>query len=126
MANLPTGATDAELFAFVDRWAELLEREDYAAAHAFTHHVPGLEQSADAIRQSITGYGRPKADRRVTVAGVPGEVEQVKAIYRDEASWTEIVYGLNLDGVATDLCARFRAVPGDGGLIVQLEDIFVV
>ena len=36
MAPLSATVTDAELLALVDRWAALLEREEYAAAFALT------------------------------------------------------------------------------------------
>ena len=38
MTSLPATATDADLIAFVDQWAALLEREDYEAAFALTDH----------------------------------------------------------------------------------------
>ena len=40
MVPLPATITDEELIAFVDRWAALLEQEDYEAACAFTDHIP--------------------------------------------------------------------------------------
>ena len=74
MQPLPETATDADLIAFVDRWAGLLEREDYAAAFDMIEHEPGWSPSL--IRQIIKSYGEAREDQRVTVAGVPSDVCQ--------------------------------------------------
>jgi hypothetical protein len=126
MNLLPVAATDAELIAFVDQWAALLEGEDYDAAHAFTDHVrSGL--SPEQIRQAIKGYGQARADQHVTLLGVPSDVTQHRLVYRSEPNAAgyiaEIVYDLNIDGVATDLSATFDVVNVGDGLSVKLIDI---
>ena len=40
MISFPATVTDAELIAFLDRWAALLEGEDYQAAFAYAAHDP--------------------------------------------------------------------------------------
>jgi hypothetical protein len=128
---LPETVTDAELIAFVDRWAALLEREDYPAAHAFTAHDEYHGWTPDLMRRVIKGYGEARPDQRVTVAGVPSDVRQRKEVDRWEppspgGEVGEVWYDLNLDGVVSDLTATFRLVRVPGGLLVRLNDIHVM
>jgi hypothetical protein len=128
---LPESTTDADLIAFVDRWAALMEREDYAAAHAFTEHDRYHGWTPDLMRLVVKSYGEARPDQRVTVEGVPGDVRQRKAVDRWEPpdqpdECAEIWYDLNIDGVASDLTATFRVVRGPDGLRVRLNDIHVM
>ena len=130
MEPLPDTATDTDLIAFVDRWADLMEREDYAAAHAFTEHDPYQGWTPDLMRQVVKSYGDARADQRVTVAGVPSDITQRKKV----SHWPvnkhgvvgEVWYDLNIDGVASDLTATFDLVRVPGGLVVRLCDIHVM
>jgi len=130
MEPLPETATDADLIAFVDRWAALMEREDYAAAYAFTEHDPYQGWTPDLIRQVVKSYGDAREDQRVTVAGIPSDITQRKAVSRwDENKYGvvgEVWYDLNIDGVASDLTATFAIVRAPGGLVVRLSDIHVM
>ncbi len=127
---LPATATDADLIAFADGWAALMEREDYAAAYGYTDHIPEMQWTPDLLRQVVKSYGDAREDQRVTVAGVPSDVSQRKQVDRWEANRYaevgEIWYDLNIDGVASDLTATFRIVRVPGGLIVRLNDIHVM
>lgn len=130
MELLSETATDAELIAWVDHWAALLEREDYAAAHAFTDHDAHQGWSPTLMREVIKGYGEARGEQRVTVAGVPGDVTQRKEVDRWEVNSSgevgEVWYDLNIDGVASDLTATFRLVRVPGGLVIRLNDIHVM
>lgn len=130
MEPLPETATDADLIAFADRWAALLEREDYAAAYAFTEHDRYHGWTPDLMREVVKSYGEAREDQRVTVAGVPSDVSQRKEVDRWEPNAAdevgEIWYDLNIDGVASDLTATFRIVRVPGGLMVRLNEIHVM
>ena len=131
MLPIPETATDAELLAFVDQWEALLEREDYAAAYAFTAHDPYQAWTPELIREVIKSYGEAFQSQRATVAGVPSDVHQRKEVDRWEppngaGEVGEIWYDLNIDGVASDLTATFRLVRMPGGLLVRLNDIHVM
>jgi hypothetical protein len=130
MEPLPDSITDAELIALVDRWAALLEREDYASAFAFADRDPDQGWTADLLREVIKAYGEAREDQRVTVAGIPSDVTQSKEVNRwkpnPRGEVGEIWYDLNIDGVASDLTATFRIVRVPGGLVVSLNDIHVM
>jgi hypothetical protein len=125
MTTLPETVTDAELIAFVDRWASLLEREDYAAAHALAPPDGGSRWTPERIRWAVEGTGR-----RVTVAGESRDFAQRKEVDRWEDPGTgevgEVWYDLNIDGVVSDLTARFRVVRVPDGVAVRLHDIRVM
>lgn len=130
MAPLPATVTDAELIAFVDEWAALLEQEDYDAAFAFTDHVPAMGWTPELIRDAIKGYGDAAPGQRVTVRGVPSDVTQSKEVDRWPPNahdvFGEIWYDLNIDGRASDLTATFALQHVDGGVAVLLNDIHVM
>jgi hypothetical protein len=121
MDTLPESVTDAELIALVDRWAALLEREDYAAAFAFTDHNRHQGSTPALLRDVIKAYGEAREAQRVTVAGVPSDVTQRKEVTRWERNQHgavgEIWYDLNIDGVASDLTATFTIMSVPGGLV---------
>ena len=130
MMPLAETSADIDFIAFVDRWAALMEQEDYAAAYAFTEHDPYQEWTPDLMRQVIKSYGEELTDQRVTLAGVPSDISQRKEVRR----WTEnkhgvvgeIWYDLNIDGVASDLTATFDIARAPGGLLVRLGEIHVM
>lgn len=127
MTPLPATATDEELIAFIDEWAELLEQEDYEAAFAFTDHVPGTRWTPELIRDAIRSHGPADPDQRVTLHGVPIETTQRKEVDHWTTSpngcFGEVWYGLNIDGRATDLTATFVLQQVEGGIAVLLDDI---
>jgi hypothetical protein len=127
---LPETAIDADLIAFIDGWAALMEREDYEAAFAYTDHIPEMGWTPSLIRQVIKNYGEAHENQRVTVAGVSSDVTQRKRVDRWSANRYgevgEIWYDLNIDGVASDLTATFRVVRIPQGLVVRLNDIHVM
>jgi hypothetical protein len=130
MRPLPASASDEDLVRFIDGWAALMEREDYAAAFAYTNHLPVMRWTPDLIREVVKGYDEARPEQRVTVAGVPSDVTQRKEVTR----WTrnrygesgEIWYDLNIDGVASDLTATFRIVESRNGITIYLNDIHVM
>jgi hypothetical protein len=130
MELLSETATDAELIAFVDQWAALMEQEDYAAAHALTEHDAHQGWTPDLMREVVKGYGEAQDEQRVTVAGVPSDIAQRKEVDRWEINASgevgEVWYDLNIDGVASDLTATFRLVRVPGGLVMRLNDIHVM
>jgi hypothetical protein len=131
MKPLPATATDADLIAFADGWAALMEREDYAAAYAYTDHIPEMKWTPFLLRAVVKSYGDAGPGQRVTVAGVPSDVSQRKEVDRWEppnrqGEVGEIWYDLNIGGVASDLTATFRLVRVPQGLLVRLNDVHVM
>jgi hypothetical protein len=130
MAPLPVAVTDADLIAFIDRWADLLEREDYDAAFAFTAHIPEMRWTPALVREVIKCYGEARPHQRVTVEGVPTDISQRKRVDRwatnAHACFGEIWYDLNIDGMASDLTATFALKWADRGVTVHLNDIHVM
>jgi len=131
MVPLPETVSDADLIAFADRWAALLEQEDYEAAYEFTAHDQYHGWTPALIREVIKSYGEARPDQRVTVAGVPSDISQRKEVDRwkpqnSAGEVGEVWYDLNIDGVASDLTATFRLVRVPGGFLVRLSDIHVM
>lgn len=130
MNPLPEAASNTDFIAFVDRWAALMEQEDYEAAFAFTDHDPDQGWTPGLLRDVVKAYGAARADQRVTVTGVPTDIRQRKTVDRwppnVHGEVGEIWYDLNIDGRASDLTATFRLVRASGGLIVSLDDIHVM
>ena len=130
MSPLPTTVSDPELIAFVDRWATLLEQDDYEAAFAFTDHTPEMGWTPSLVREVIQCYGDANPHQRVTVAGVPTDVTQRKKVLRWPTNahgyFGEIWYDLNIDGQASDLTATFDLKWAEHGVTVHLNDIHVL
>lgn len=128
--RLPADATDADLIAIVDRWAGLLEAEDYQAAFEVTGHVAEMGWTPDLIRRVIKAYGDADPAQRVTVGGEPTDVNQRKEVYRYEAPGPGgigyVWYDLNISGLATDLTATFDVRGGPDGLTLMLNDTHVM
>jgi hypothetical protein len=117
MQPLPRHSSDNEILAFVDRWAALLEREDYQAAFDLTDHVPGSSWTPELIREVIKAYGEPGSDNRVTVAGRPTDIAQRTEVVRKSGAGRRSIgyvwYDLNLNGLASDLTATFQLLDSD-------------
>jgi hypothetical protein len=130
MELFPETTTDADLIAFLDRWAALMEREDYAAAHAFTEQDSYQGWTPNLMRQAIKSYGDAREDQRVTVVGVPSDVTQRKDVSRwpenKHGVIGEVWYDLNIDGIASDLTATFDIVRTANGLVLRLCEIHVM
>ena len=130
MQPLPHDTSDADLIAFVDRWAVFLEGEDYDAAYQFTDHIPEMKWTPSLMRDVIKGYGDALPHQKVTVLGQPTDITQRKVVSRwrrnalNESG--EIWYDLNIDGLASDLTATFRLQETDDGLVIRLNDIHVM
>ena len=130
MQALPASASDNEMLRFIDGWAALLEREDYAAAFAYTDHDPAMGWTPDLIREVIKAYGERRPDQKVTVAGMPSDVTQRKEVDRatknGDGRVGAIWYDLNIDGLASDLTATFDVILEQGKLRIFLNDIHVM
>jgi hypothetical protein len=131
MTPLPATVTDAELIAFIDRWAALMEQEDYEAAFDFTDHMD-TGWDPEGIQEVVKAYGDADPNQRVTLAGVPTDVQQRKEVDRwpdtnPYGYFGEIWYDLNIDGQVSDLTATFALRrTEDGGVAVHLNDIHVM
>jgi hypothetical protein len=130
MKPLARNVSDKELIAFIDRWVGLLEREDYAAAFAYTDHEENMGWTPDLICRVVKSYGKALATQRVTLAGKPTDIMQRKEVTRWEKNRMkgigEVWYDLNIDGLASDLTATFWIVESGGGVILRLNDIHVM
>jgi hypothetical protein len=131
MDSLPETTTDADLLAFADRWAALMEREDYEAAYAYTAHASYQGWTPDLMRQVVKSYGDARPTQKVTVAGESSDIRQCKEVDRWEppngaGAIGEIWYDLNIDGAMSDLTATFQIVRVPGGLEVRLNEMHVM
>ena len=131
MSTLPEHATDTEILAAVDRWAALLEAEDYQAAFAATEHNRAMGWTPDLIRLVITQYyGDAEPGQKVTVHGKPTDITQRKSVDRFAKNAHgfvgEVWYDLNINGFASDLTAIFGLRADRAGLTLVLEDIHVM
>ena len=130
MVPLPSGTTDDGLLAYIDRWAALLEAEDYEGAFRHTAHNEWMHWSPSLIHEVIKRYGDARPSQRVTLEGRPSDVSQTKKVTRypsrrpggDGYIW----YDLNIDGLATDLTATFSLARTREGIVVTLDDIHVM
>jgi len=130
MTPLPANTADEDLIRFVDRWAAHLEREEYAAAFAMTDHEPAMQWTPELVREVIKRYGDAVPSQRVTVDGKPTDISQRKEVSRwpknRYGAVGEIWYDLNIDGLASDLTATFGILEVRDGLLLRLEDIYVM
>ena len=129
MTPLPKDVSDSQLIAFIDEWAGMLEREDYQAAFAFTDHIGAMGWTPTLIGEVIKAYGDGEPTQRVTVKGVPTDINQRKEVSRwptnKHGFFGEIWYDLNIDGRASDLTATFGLKWAINGVTVHLDDIHV-
>lgn len=130
MTPLSHNTTDDELIAFVDRWASLMESEDYAAAYDFTAQNFEMKWTPSLIREVVKAYGDADPRQKITLQGTPTDITQRKQIDRwpknAHGAVGEIWYDLNIDGVVSDLTATFTILECNDGLVIELNDIHVM
>ena len=130
MKPLPVQSRDEELIAYIDQWAALLEKGEYAEAFSLTDHQPEMNWTADLVRDVIKSYGEASPTQRVTLAGKPTDISQRKNVCRfpknKHGAIGHIWYDLNIDGSASDLTATFEILEKAGGLTIRLDDIHVM
>jgi hypothetical protein len=118
------------LIAFADKWAQLMELEDYEAAFAFTQHIPEMKRTPTLLRDVVKAYGDAEPTQRVTVLGKPTDITQRKEVDRwptnAHGAVGEIWYDLNIDGFVSDVTATFVILETDDGLNIALNDIHVM
>ena len=130
MAHLPSNATDEDRIAFADRWAALMESEDYAAAFTFTSHIPEMKWTPSLVREVVKAFGDAEPTQKVTLHGKATDITQRKEVDRwpknAHGALGEIWYDLNIDGLASDLTATFVIMETSEGLTIALNDIHVM
>jgi hypothetical protein len=131
MLLLAADASDADLIAAVDRWAALLEAEDFQAAYDATEHDPAMGWTAELIREAIANYGDATPAQKVTVQGKPTDVTQRKNVKRFAAPNKygyigHVWYDLNIDGFVSDLTVIFKLRAAPNGIALVLESIHVM
>lgn len=130
MELLPLDSSDADLIAFADRWAALMESEDYTAAFALTEHDPAMQWTPELIRNAIKTYGDAAPSQRVTLHGKSTDISQRKNVDRWDVnahgSVGEIWYDLCIDGIVSDLTVTLTLFQRSDGLVIQLNDIHVM
>jgi hypothetical protein len=130
MELLPLNASDADLIAFADRWAVLMESENYVAAYALTEHDPHMKWTSTLLGEVIKAYGDASPSQKVTLYGKPADITQRKKVYRWERNACDAVgqiwYDVNIDGFASDLTATFTIIQRPDGLAIELDDIHVM
>lgn len=123
----PDNASDAAILAAVDRWAALLEAEEYQTAFDATEHDPAMRWTPDLMREVITQYGDAEPGQKVTVDGRPTDITQRKNIHRFPKNKHEFVgdvwYDLNINGLTSDVTATFGLRADSAGLVLVLDDI---
>ena len=126
MTPFPATVSDDDLIAFVDRWASLLEQDDYEGTLALTDHTPRTGWTPAETREAVERHGE-----RVTLDGVtpndwpPPRKEVTRWPTKPDGYCGDIWYDLFVDGQRSDLTALFYLKPTDGGLTLQLVDISV-
>ena len=127
---LPDDASDAAILAAVDRWAALLEDEEYEAAFNATEHDPAMRWTPELMRDVIKQYGDAEPGQKVTLDGKPTDITQQKSVHRFPKNKHGFVghvwYDLNINGLASDLTATFGLRADSGGLVFVLDDIHVM
>jgi hypothetical protein len=122
--------SNAEIIAFVDAWAALLEAGDYQAAYDATAHSAEMHWTPELIRAVIEQYGEAEPGQRVTVVGAPSDIHQRKEVDRWPAnrngSVGEVWYDLNINGMVSDLTATFALKQEASGIRIYLNDIHVM
>lgn len=130
MELLPHNASDANLIAFADRWAMLMESEDYTAAYALTEHDPYMKWTPALLAEVVKAYGDARPSQKVTLHGKPTDITQRKEVDRWERNAHDAIgqiwYDLNIDGFASDLTATFTIIQRPAGLAIELNDIHVM
>jgi hypothetical protein len=115
MTPFPSTISNAELITFIDGWAALLEVGDYQAAYQYTAHDPEMQWTPELMREIIESYGDAEPGQRVTVVGMPADVQQRKEVDRWPINRSggvgEIWYDLNINGQVSDLTAIFSLEP---------------
>ena len=86
MSHLPRNASDADLLAFIDDWAALMETENYTAAYEYTDHAPEQGWTPELLRDVVKAYGDAEPNQRVTLLGVPSDVAQRKILRQPSIS----------------------------------------
>lgn len=130
MDSLSLDASGDDLIAFVDRWAALMESEDYAVAYAFTEHDAHMKWTPELLGDVVKAYGDADPNQKVTVDGKPTDITQRKNVTRWERNAHnavgEIWYDLNIDGFVSDLTATFTIIERADGLAIELNDIHMM
>jgi hypothetical protein len=134
---LKADATNQEIIEFIDKWALLLESEDYQSAFNFTRHNTSMGWTAEFIELVIKSYGDGDPTPKVTLANnglaIDGAGNIHPAIQKKEVDWGQDIpekgdvwYDLNIDGYVSDLTATFWLEKQNGELIVILNDIHIM
>ena len=130
MTLFSSAMSDAEIIAFVDTWAALLEAGDYQAAYDATAHSAEMDWTPELIQAVIEQYGEAEPGQRVTVVGAPTDIHQRKEVDRWPAnrngSVGEVWYDLNINGKVSDLTATFALRQDVNGISIWLNDIHVM
>lgn len=130
MKPLSSKASDADLIAFADRWAQYMEDEDYEAAFLHAEHIPQMGWTPTLIKDVVKAYGDAAPDQKVTLAGQPTDITQRKEVSRHQPNRFdfigEIWYDLNINGFVSDLTATFHLKTTPEGILVYLNDIHVM
>ena len=130
MPHFPHSAADSELVAFIDKWAGLLESEDYIAAFSLTSHDKFMGWTPELMREVIKSYDECRPEQKVTVMGKATDIAQRKEVTRwpinPHGYVGEIWYDLNIDGYVSDLTATFGICESSDGFTIELNDIHVM
>ena len=127
MIRLPLDATDEDLLAFADRWAERMAAEDYAGAFVLTGHDPAFDHSPEWLAASIRGYHEARPRQHVTM---DGSGDPNREVYRRpvnaDGDAGDIWYDLYIDNELSQMTATFWLRVESGGLDIWLSDIHVM
>ena len=139
MRILPADSTDDLILGVVREWVAMLSSGDYVGAYQMMGHEDRYGWSPDLIRKVIEGYGSPKPHRsghkfRVSTvdhaSGKPAyrKVERFSEpidLGDDVIAIADVLHDLPLDGMWSDLTARFQVQTCGNDMILVLEEIHV-
>jgi hypothetical protein len=130
MTLFPSTISDADIIAYVDGWASLLEAGDYQGAYDATAHSAEMSWTPELIQVVIEQYGDAEPSQHVTVVGTPPDVRQRKEVDRwpvnCNGSVGQVWYDLNINGAVSDLTATFTLLQEESGMRIYLNDIHVM
>jgi len=139
MITLPVSATDADIFAVVQRWVDLLADGDFGQAQSLLMR-DGAERewTPQVVADLIESYELPPAVRSVGKSRVTpiGEASVFDIQPRPSVSrWVadgrpgvvgDVHFDLPINGVWSDLTAIFLLRQVAGGIALELFDIHVL
>jgi len=128
MKALPTLTTDAEIFALLDAWMELVKAEKYEEAFALLDCYPNSGWTPNNIRDAVKGFGTKQRTQKLIIRGGSARIAQVRQLLRWKGPrgdyFGTVLYPMHLKDASLKFMASFLLHLSEAGISVQLNDIF--